>query len=69
MQAVNFLNLEENEGITPQSYFRMKEGSGVGMRLANKIATVDIGIVEEQVLILHGYLRCFTSNQNGATEG
>jgi hypothetical protein len=57
---VNFLDLEENEGVTPQSYFRVKEGSGVGMRLDNKIAAADIGIVEEQVLILHGCWRCFT---------
>jgi hypothetical protein len=52
VQAVNFLDLEENEGVTPQSYLRVKEGSGVGKRLANRIA--DIGIVEEQVLLLHG---------------
>ncbi|KAG0565424.1 hypothetical protein KC19_8G189500 [Ceratodon purpureus] len=47
-KAVNFLDLEENVGATPQSYFRVKEGSGVGKRLANRIA--DIGIVEEQDL-------------------
>jgi hypothetical protein len=40
---------------------RVKEGSGVGKRLANRIA--DIGIVEEQVLILHGCWRCFTSER------
>jgi len=52
VQSVNFLEgLEENEGATPQSFFRVKEGSGVGKRLANKIA--DIGIVEEQVPFLH----------------
>jgi hypothetical protein len=61
VQAVNFLDLEENEGVTPQSYLRVKEGSGVGKRLANRIA--DIGIVEEQVLILHGCWRCFTSER------
>jgi hypothetical protein len=58
VQAVNFLDLEENEGVTPQSYLRVKEGSGVRKRLAHRIA--DIGIVEEQVLLLHGCWRCFT---------
>jgi hypothetical protein len=61
VQAVNFLDLEEKEGVTPQSCLRVKEGSGVEKRLANRIA--DIGIVEEQpeqVLILHGCWRCFT---------
>lgn len=48
-KSVNFLEgLEENEGATPQSFIRVKEGSGVGKRLANKLA--DIGIVEEQEL-------------------
>jgi hypothetical protein len=61
VQAVNFLDMAENEGVTPQSYLRVKEGSGVGKRLANRIA--DIGIVEEQVLILHGCWRCFTSER------
>lgn len=41
--------LEEAEAATPQSFFRVKEGSGVGKKVANKIA--DIGIVEEQVPI------------------
>jgi hypothetical protein len=30
VQAVNFLDMAENEGVTPQSYLRVKEGSGVG---------------------------------------
>ncbi len=51
LQTLKFLDMEENEGVTPQSYFRVKEGSGVGKRVANKI--VDIGIVEEQVLNFH----------------
>lgn len=48
LQSVSFLEgLEDNEAATPQSFFRVKEGSGVGKRVANKLA--DIGIVEEQV--------------------
>lgn len=55
VQVVSFLETLDEIGeaaphATPQSFFRVKEGSGVGKRVANKIA--DIGIVDEQVRLL-----------------
>lgn len=52
-KVVSFLETLDEIGeaaphATPQSFFRVKEGSGVGKRVANKIA--DIGIVDEQEL-------------------
>lgn len=58
MQAMDILKGEDaegNEGVPSRSYFRVKEGSGVGKKSANKVT--DIGIVEEKVSLLFSYCK------------